>query len=169
MSELIRQSVLAAVDHLSEHSEEGRVSDPPAIAVVNGLRSTVTLANGDVLVTDMPLGIGGTETAASPGSMFRAAAAACLASMIAIRAATEQVELSLLEVEIGSESDDRGMLGVDDAVVAAPLSIGATVRIASDQATPDLLREIVEWADAHSPVLDTARRIVDTGLEIDLG
>lgn len=54
--------------------------------------------------TDMPLGIGGTATAPSPGWFLRAAEASCVASLIAIRAAATDVTLR-------SVIDARGLDG----------------------------------------------------------
>ncbi len=73
----------------------------------------VSGADGASLVTDMVTGIGGGGSAPSPGWMFRAAYASCVATLIAMRAAEEGWTLEALEVSIDSESDDRGILATD--------------------------------------------------------
>jgi uncharacterized OsmC-like protein len=60
----------------------------------------------------MSTGVGGAATAPSPGWLLRASHVACDATLIAMRAAEEGVELSRLEVAVDSESDDRGILGM---------------------------------------------------------
>ena len=82
-------------------------------------------------------------------------------------AAAQGVELGRLEVTVESESDDRGILGIDDTVPAGPLSIRVRVRIDAPGPTDDRLREIVEWGLWHCPVEDTARRAVPITTEVD--
>jgi hypothetical protein len=82
-----------------------------------------------------------------------------------MRAAQQEVRLERLEVEVTSESDDRGILGIEDTVPAGPLSSVArvTVRAADGtDATP-----IVSWAAEHCPVQDALRRAVPCSVELD--
>ena len=124
--------------------------------------------NGAALVSDMPEGVGGGDSAPSPGWLLRAAVASCDATVIAMRAAQEGVELSTLEVTVDSESDDQGLLGMDDSVPAGPLSTRIRVKIAAEGVQPEKLREIVQWADHHSPVSDAVQRAVPTTVEIEI-
>lgn len=168
MSEAIRHSIEEVVVYLTEHPEEARYTDAPATAVIDRLRSSVVQPNGMVLVSDMPSAVGGGGTAPSPGSMMRAATASCLATLIAMRAAVLSIDLTQLEVTVDSESDDRGMLGMDSEIPAGPLTTRAVVGIASDNASAEDLRALVEWADQHSPVRDAIRRAIPTTLQVDL-
>jgi uncharacterized OsmC-like protein len=99
---------------------------------------------------------------------MRAAAAACVASLIMIRAAAESIDLPAggFEVTVDSESDDRGILGLDAATPAGPLS----VRIAVAAGAPGLERATVEalvrWAIDHCPVTDGIRRAVELEIVI---
>ena len=124
---------------------------------------------GEQLVTDMPRSIGGAATAPSPGWYFRAAAASCVASLIGIRAAMVGLELpaDTVTVTVDSESDDRGILGIEDAIPAGALSMRVSVsvsEVAVDRAT---FEAVVRWAVEHCPVTDTVGRAVP--LEIELG
>lgn len=85
-----------------------------------------------------------------------------------MRAAQEGIRLKLLEVTVDSESDDRGLLGMDDAIPAGPLASRIRVRIAADGVEPQRLRELVEWADRHSPVTDGCRRAIPTTVEVEV-
>ena len=113
--EHIRDSIENAIGYLTEHPEESRYTDSSATAVIEGLKSRVEGPNGATLVSDMPKGVGGEDSAPSPGWLLRAAIASCDATVIAMRAAQEGVELSTLEVTVDSESDDQGLLGMDEA------------------------------------------------------
>ena len=68
---------------------------------------------------------------------------------------------------VDSESDDRGLLGMDDAVPAGPLSSRVRVRIVAEGVDPQRLHELVEWADRHSPVSDAIKRAVPTTVEVE--
>ena len=166
----IREAVQAASAYLTEHPDEARYRDGYARArVIEGLIVEVDGAGGERLRSDMPTGIGGTASAPSPGWYVRAAAAACVASLVAIRAAAESIELPAdgLEITVDSESDDRGIQGLDESTPAGPLS----VRVAVTAGVPGIDRETVEalvrWAVDHCPVTDAIRRAVP--LEIVVG
>lgn len=116
----------------------------------------------------MPAALGGEATAPSPGWLRRAAQAACEATMIAMRAAQEGIHLDALEVTVASESDDRGMHGVGEGVPAGPLKSWARVRISARDASPEKLREIVNWAERHSPVGDALSRAVPHTVQVEI-
>jgi uncharacterized OsmC-like protein len=165
----IREAIENAKQYLSDHPDEARYTDQPATAVIeDGLRCRVEHADGAVVVTDMPGGVGGAGSAPSPAWLARAAQASCDATLIGMRAAELGIPLQRLEVTVDSESDDRGLLGMDDAVPAGPLSSRIRVRIAAKGVDPQRLRELVEWADNHSPVSDAIRREVPTTIEVDV-
>lgn len=87
--------------------------------------------------------------------------------MIALRAAQEGIDLDHLEVEVGSSSDDRGMLGVAE-VPAGPTESWARIILSAKGVAPEKLREVVEWAEAHSPVTDSLSRSVPHRLELEI-
>lgn len=158
-----------AIGYLKEHPEEARSTDSAAVARLDrGLVVTVTDPKGRTITTDMVGGVGGTDTAPSPGWLFRAALAACDTTLIAMRAAMLGVELTEVEVTIDSESDDQGILGIDASVPPGPLSIRTRVRAKAEGISAAELRELVEWAVAHCPVCDAAKRAVPTTLAIEV-
>ncbi len=169
MSANLRESIQTVVTYLREHPDEARYVDKPATAVIEeGLRSKATGPDNATLVSDMPAAIGGGGAAPSPGWLLRAALANCDATVIAMRAAQAGVTLTTLEVTVDGESDDRGLLGMDDSIPAGPLSVRTRVRIGAAGVAPDRLREIVEWAEAHSPVADAISRPVPKKIEIEV-
>jgi uncharacterized OsmC-like protein len=168
-ADTIRMAIEAVARHLREHPEDARSQDRPARAVVEeDLRIRVEGPGGWSVVTDMPKALGGGASAPSPGWLLRAAQAACDATMIALRAAQEGVALTTLEVTVDSESDDRGLVGVDDTVPAGPLTSRTRVRIAAPGALPERLQAIVRWGDAHSPVADAVGRAVPRTVEVEI-
>ncbi len=164
-------SIAEAVDranrYLTEHPEEARYRDSAARAHLEaGLVVDVTGPTGESLRTDMPTGIGGGASAPSPGWFLRAAEASCLAALVAIRAASLGIELRSVDVEVDSESDDRGILGIDGDVPAGALSVRAIVSIDAPDASRGAVEALAAWALDHCPVTDTVRRSVPFELEV---
>ena len=169
-TDAIRESIQKATSYLRENPSEARYTDSVATARLNdGLRVTVEGPSGEQIATDMPPSVGGKGSAPSPGWLFRAALASCDATLIAMRAAAQGIQLSRLEVAVDSESDDRGILGIDEAVPAGPLRIRVRVRLASPDASDAELRKIADWGERHCPVSDTARRPTETIMEVETG
>jgi len=163
----IQDAVARASAYLSEHPDEARYRDSPAIArITSGLVAIVTGPGGESTKTDMPAGIGGGGSAPSPGWLMRAAAAACVASLIAIRAAAVGMTVGPIEVAVDSESDDRGILGLDDAIDAGALSMKVVVSFSATDAAQAGVRELVDWAVRHCPVTDTVARPVPVEVEV---
>ena len=168
MSE-IGDAFARASAYLTEHPDEARYRDSAAVARLGpSLRVDVTGPGGEHAVTDMPKGIGGGASVASPGWLLRAAAVSCVASLVAIRAATLGIELvpGDVEVTVDSESDDRGILGLNDQVSAGALSLKVVVHISGTSLGEDARIALARWAVNHCPVTDTAAKPVPIELEV---
>jgi uncharacterized OsmC-like protein len=113
-------------------------------------------ASGAQVATDMPEELGGAGNEVTPGWLFRAALASCLATRIAMSAAAEAIELVVLEVQASSRSDTRGLLGLADAqgtiVDAAPSHVDLRVRIAARGQSSKVLRALVQRSQSCSPI-----------------
>ncbi len=164
----IRASIETAVAMLAANPEKRRRNDSAATAVLErGLRCRARGPDGAEIVSDMPKSVGGEASAPRPGWYLRASLATCDATVIAMRAAQLGINLDHLEVTVESESDGRGLLGMDDSVSAGPLAMRLKVRIAAAGVEPERLREIVHWAEAHSPVGDAIRRAIEVDMQIE--
>jgi uncharacterized OsmC-like protein len=163
----ISEAVASASTYLTEHPDEARYRDSVARARIDeGLAVLVGDPEGLEIRTDMPRAIGGGDSAPSPGWLFRAAIASCVASLVGIRAAVLEIPLDAVEVEVDSESDDRGILGLDDAIPAGPLSVRILVTVrARGRATADL-DELANWAVDHCPVAEGLRRAIPVEVEV---
>jgi uncharacterized OsmC-like protein len=168
--EPIRSAIEGASHHLAEHPEDAVSADAPAISVrLDGLRFRTEGPHGEV-ITDMAEAVGGGASAPTPGWLLRAALASCDATVIAMEAARDGIELTTLEVVVESDSDFRGLLGVgDEPAVPGPLAVRVRIRVAAADATEDQLREIVERAESRSPVGDAIARAVPVSTEVAIG
>ena len=163
----IADAVSSASAYLTEHPDEARYRDSHARArLESGLRVEVTGPNGEEVATDMPAGIGGTASAPSPGWFMRAAAASCVASLVAIRAAAIGVSFRSVDVTVDSESDDRGILGLDPSIPAGPLSTKVVVAIDATGLDRRAAEALAAWAVEHCPVTDAIARAVPIELEV---
>jgi uncharacterized OsmC-like protein len=165
----IGDAVARASAYLAKHPDEARYRDSAAHArLTDGLRVEVSGPGGESVTTDMPKGIGGGASAPSPGWYFRAAAASCVASLIRVRAAMVGVNLApgSVEVIVDSESDDRGILGLDDAIPAGVLSLRVVVSFGELTGERAKLESIARWAVDHCPVTDTTRRAIPIEVEV---
>lgn len=164
--EPIRNAIEQASTYLSEHPEAARATDAAATAIrEEGLRFRIE-GPWSPLASDMSKSVGGDATAPSPGWLLRAALSACDATLVAMEAARDGIELTELEVSVESDSDFRGVLGVDPSVHPGPLSMRVAYRLAASNANEDQLRAIVQRAEARSPVRDALAREMTMTTEI---
>jgi uncharacterized OsmC-like protein len=170
MTDAIRAALAGAGSYLGDHPDEARYTDSLATARLgDALHVQVTGPQGERIETDMPAGIGGRGAAPGPGWLLRASVAACIASVAAMRAAQLDLRGFRCEVDVDSESDDRGILGLDPAVPAGPLSLRIAIRLAADDAGGEPLRDLAAWAVKHCPVADAVGRAVPVTVEIEPG
>jgi len=164
----VRDALVQAAAYLTEHPDEARATDSVATATLEeGLVVRVTGPDGAELTTDMVPSVGGTASAPSPGWLLRAAEASCVVTLIAMRAAMLGISLDRLEVSVDSESDDRGLLGLDEQIPAGPLSGRVRVRLAAAGVDPATLDEVARWGVTHCPVCDALERAVPVSTEVD--
>ena len=163
----IRTALEAATSYYAANPADARSIDSVATASLrDGLVVEVEAPTGERITTDMVASVGGTGSAPSPGWLLRAAEASCVATLIAMRAATLGITLDTLEVAADSESDDRGMLGMDDSVPAGPLTGRVRVRITADGVDPATLDEMARWGVEHCPVCNALERPVPITVEV---
>jgi uncharacterized OsmC-like protein len=171
------QEIAAAMQRvesvLTRRPAVGLHDDAPATARwQSGTRVASCHANGTVLLTDMPTELGGSGDQVTPGWLFRAGLASCLATRIAMGAAAAGFELSMLEVFAGSRSDTRGILGMTEAsgepVCAGPREVQVLVRVAAPGVSPQRLRTLIEESNRCSPISAAVRDAVPMALRIEV-
>jgi uncharacterized OsmC-like protein len=162
----IRNAMSQASNYLTENPDAALATDSAATAVrEDGLRFRID-GPWASLTSDMAESVGGGASAPTPGWLLRSALAACDATLVAMEAARDGVDLTELEVNVESESDFRGVLGVDGSVHPGPLAVRVRTRVAATDATDDQLRTIVERAESRSPVRDALAREMTITTEV---
>ncbi|MDP2673627.1 MAG: OsmC family protein [Dehalococcoidia bacterium] len=117
------------------------------------------------LVADEMPGDGGAGLGPDPGVLVRAGLGSCLAMGYVMWASMLDIPLDSVEVTVEADYDARGMFGVDDSVAPGWGAIRYTAVISSP-APEERVRELVETADRHSPILDDLRRAVPVSGEL---
>lgn len=164
----IGQAIENAVTYLTEHPDEARYTDSSARATLGeSLRVTVDGPHGERIETDMPGGVGGKAEHPSPGWLFRAAIASCVASTVGMEAARAGITLTSLEVEVDSVSDDRGILGMDSDTPVGPLSTSVRITGSADGVDTEALREVLDLGARRCPVCDATKRAVEVTVEVE--
>jgi hypothetical protein len=79
---------------------------------------------------------------------------------------TSGIALDTLEIVVDSESDDRGLLGIDDSVPAGPLSSRVAVRLVAEGVDEATLQEIARWGISHRPVCNALERVVPLTIDV---
>ena len=117
------------------------------------------------LVADESTGDGGAGLGPDPGVLVRAGLGSCLAMGYVQWAALLDIPLDSVEVTVEADYDAVGMFGVDDNVSPGWPAVRYTAVISSP-APQERIRELVETADRHSPILDDLRRSVAVSAEL---
>jgi len=155
------EEIAAAMDRarrvFAQRPGAGLSDDVPAsTSWQGGLRFVSRHPCGATVESDMPREIGGTGDRATPGWLFRAGIASCVATAIAMHAASEGIRLTALDVRVASRSDSRGVLGMKEAdgsfVPAAARDFAMTIRLAADGVPAERLRELARTGWRCSPV-----------------
>jgi len=149
----------AAIAHLRQAFTEkpAAARKPNAFATATwtgGLRCEIAGPASERTVTDMPPALGGQGEGANPGWLMRASLASCAATVIAMKSAMRGITLDTLQVRVDSESDSRGLVGIDGVSMAMD-NLRINVRIAAKGVDPAILRELATAAATTSPVSAT--------------
>ena len=168
-TENIRNSMEKTIGHLKANPVKALNKATAATAVLaKGLKVRTTGPKEEMIISDMPPTVGGEGTAPTPGWYMQAALATCNATGIAMKAAREGIELTTLEVSIETESDTRGIFGIDESIQAGPLNMRTHVRIGAKDVPEEKLHEIVKWNDKYSWVGNAICRAVPLKTEVEI-
>lgn len=141
----------------------------------NTARTTVRVQNGTTceiesgtkkLICDVGTHAGGNDAGPGPGILERGALGSCLAIGYVTWAAYMDIPVDAIEVEVESDFDAAGQFGISDDPPGFT-KIRYTVEIESP-APEYRVKELIEKADKHSPVLDDFRRPIPIHREIKI-
>ncbi|MCW9706127.1 OsmC family protein [Fodinibius salsisoli] len=118
------------------------------------------------LVCDVGKIEGGNDAGPGPGIFERSALGSCLAIGYAQQAAVMEVPIDNIEVQVESEFDARGQFGLSDD---PPGFKALRYRVMIESSAPEeTVRELINKADARSPVLDDFRRPIPVERKVEI-
>lgn len=109
---------------------------------------------------------GGNDAGPGPGILQRGAIGSCLAIGYAKWAAWLDVPIESIEVDVQAEVDARGSYGID-GISPAHKRMKYIVRIESP-APDEKIQEVIEKADAHSPILMDIKKPIPIEREVQI-
>ena len=167
--ENIHNSIEGTISYLKANPEKAFKKVTAATAVLEkGLKVRTVGPENEVIISDMPPTVGGEGSAPTPGWFMQTALATCNATGIAMKAAREGIELNTLEVSIDTESDTRGIFGIQESIKVGPLNMRTRVRIGAEGVSEEKLHEIVKWNEKHSWCGNAICRSVPLETEIEI-
>ena len=150
-TEKIKSAVERSIKALTLKPSLGLGTGKSKTRIKNGLTCEIQEGNWKFLA-DMPESVGGNAQGPTPGVYGRAALGSCLAIGYMMKAATMNIPITMLEVEVQADYDDGALLGTSN-VAPGYLEVRYTITIESDAAEEDILK-MIDDADQHSPYLD---------------
>jgi uncharacterized OsmC-like protein len=171
-TEDISQAIQRVRGLLARRPKAGMHIDEPAVARwEKDVRIVTQHENGTQVVSDLPAELGGSGTQVTPGWFLRAGLASCLATRIAMEAATAGIAITRLEVVAVSNSDARGLLGVPDETGAkvppAPRGVRLEVSLSAPGIARERLQALVEESVRCSPVSAALANVVPVELRLE--
>lgn len=115
---------------------------------------------------DVGTTVGGNDAGPGPGILERGALGSCLAIAYSQQAAVMDIPVSKIEVDVESDFDARGMLGIDDRSPGFE-ELRYNVYIESPAPREKILN-VLDKADRHSPVLDDFKRAIPVKREVNI-
>jgi uncharacterized OsmC-like protein len=155
----IRAIVERNIELLALKPSRGRLTRTTKARLQHGVRCEIEEGPWK-FAADLPAKVGGEDSAPTPGALGRGALASCLAIGIAVWAARLEVPIEGLEVEVQTDFDARGELGMGVGVDPGYAQVRYQVSIES-RAHKEDVDAVVGLAERHSPYLDVFGRAMD--------
>jgi uncharacterized OsmC-like protein len=153
----IREIAERNVQLLAAKPARGQLTRATRARLLDGLRCEIEEGPWR-FAADLPAKVGGDESAPTPGALGRGALASCLTIGIASWAARLGVPLDAVEVEVETDFDARGELGMGDV---APGYTGVRYAVAIESPAPrEEVDRLLAKAERHSPYLDVFGRAI---------
>lgn len=166
VQEKIRSGFHRVASALANRPDFGHGTGISKTSIKDGLTCEIQEGNWK-LIADMPGQAGGNGAGPTPGVYGRAALGSCLAIGYMMRAATMDIPVTSLQVEVQADYDDGALFGTAPGIPPGYLEIRYTVTIDSE-ASEEKIMEMLDEADRHSPYLDVFRRAQDCRREVKI-
>jgi len=164
--EALRTAIDRNIKALSRRPSIGQGTAVTKVRIRDGCTADVE-DGGWKLIADESVKDGGNGEGPDPGVYGRAALGTCLAIGYAQWAAKFGVALDGIEVEVQADYDAVTMYGLEDSRPPGWSALRYVVRIESSAPEADVQR-VIDYADAHSPLLDDFSRPLSITRELHI-
>lgn len=148
----IKQALVRAERTVTLRPERGRRVYRNVAVVREGIQCNVEEAD-QKLTLDVGKAVGGNDTGPTPSMVLRSAMSGCVAIGVKQWAARRDVPIDCVEVELETDVDARGQLGVCGKTV--PGFEGIRLRIAVTSSAPRaVIDEVIADSLKYSPLMD---------------
>ncbi|MFT0545569.1 OsmC family protein [Allopusillimonas ginsengisoli] len=107
------------------------------------------------LVSDEPVGLLGTDLGVSPAEYILKGLAGCYAVTLVSIAASKDIQLDEIKLDLYFDIDLNGFLGIDPSVRNGAQGIRVDVQLTSEGTSRENLDELVQLLPQRSPIHDT--------------
>jgi uncharacterized OsmC-like protein len=152
-TDTVRAKLARAAQILEARPEKAQQSYSVSAGLCGAVGSRVKVA-GQTVETDMPMEVGGDDTAPSPGKLLLAAIAACVTTGVAQACARHGLNVEDIQVDVEADIDTRGVFCPRLNVSAAFQGIRARVNIYTEEST-EAVHQAIEESEACSTVSHT--------------
>ena len=164
--EALRTAIDRNIKALSRRPSIGQGTAVTKVRIRDGCTADVE-DGGWKLIADESVKDGGNGEGPDPGVFGRAALGTCVAMGYALWAAQLGVPVDGIEVDVHADYNAVGMYGVDDSVAPGWGAMRYVVRIESSAPEADVMR-VIDYADAHSPLLDDFARALPVTRDVQI-
>ncbi|VAX20883.1 hypothetical protein MNBD_NITROSPINAE04-304 [hydrothermal vent metagenome] len=120
-----------------------------------------------ILLSDYPSPAGGDNKAPNPMEALLAALGSCVSAVYVEYAATLDMKLDSVTVELSGAIDLRGLFNVDPDVSPGFEKISYTVTIKTSE-PKEKMDELISLAESHCPVSDSLKRVVAVDRKVNV-
>ena len=164
-TETLKESLERVKKLLTIKPEKGRYTTTTKVRVTDGTTCEVEHKHWK-FTADVGKTEGGNDAGPGPSVLQRGALGSCLAIGYSKWAAYLDVPVHNIEVEVEADVDARGTYGIDNI---EPGYKGLRYRVIIDSPAPEeKIREVIENADKHSPVLKDFTKPVPVEREVEI-
>jgi uncharacterized OsmC-like protein len=163
---VIKEAIERNIKAMSLQPEIAQGTAVTKVTVRDGVTCDI-VDGGWTLTADEGKGDGGNGEGPDPGVFGRAALGSCLAIGYVMWAAKEGLSFSKIEVDVETDYNALGGYGLDASIDPGWPAVRYHVRIESDAPEADVLH-LIDYADAHSSILDCFRRPLDVSRTVSI-
>ena len=144
----------------------GQGTATTTVRIRNGMTADIEDGQWKMVADESP-DFAGANLGPDPGVFTRAGLGSCLAIGYVMWASVLEVPLDSVEVIVETDYDARGSFGVDDSLPPGWAAVRYTATVSSP-APEARIRELIDYADRHSSILDIIRRAVPVTGEVQI-